>query len=132
MSDLFHEKMPYDYLVECFDVMKKADRHIYQVLTKRPEKMQGFVESYGKIPAHIWLGTSVEMALYNKRIDVLRGIDAETCFISFEPLLGSIGAADLSGISWAICGGESGPNHRPILKQWVREIRDQCVSQHVA
>lgn len=132
MSDLFHERMPYSYLVKCFDIMKRANWHIYQILTKRPERMQEFVEAYGDIPDHVWLGTSVEMSLYKKRIDVLRNIDVKIRFISFEPLLGPIGKVNLSGISWVIVGGESGPNHRPIEKDWVRELRDTCKDQKVA
>jgi protein gp37 len=132
MSDLFHERMPFNYLVGCFEVMKKANWHIYQILTKRPERMQEFVEAYGEIPEHIWLGTSCEMSLYKKRIAILQNIDVKTRFISFEPLIGPIGKVDLSGISWAIAGGESGPSHRPISPDWVREIRDQCKKQGVA
>jgi protein gp37 len=77
-------------------------------------------------------GTSVEFALYKTRIDVLRQVEARIRFVSFEPLLGRIGKVSLRGISWAIVGGESGPNHRPIQPSWVRELRDQCVSQGVA
>jgi protein gp37 len=132
MSDLFHELMPDDYLTSCFEVMQKADWHVYQILTKRPERMLRFCKKYGRIPSHIWLGTSVEMALYKPRIALLRKINVDIRFISFEPLLGPIGDVDLSGISWAIVGGESGPNHRPIKKAWVRQLRDTCVKQRVA
>ena len=123
MSDLFHEDMPYWYLKKCFDIMNIANWHRYQILTKRPERMQEFAESYGEIPDHVWMGTSVEMAFYKKRIDILRNIDAKIRFIDFEPLLGSIGKVNLRGISWAIVGGESGPGHRPIEKEWVREMQ---------
>jgi protein gp37 len=112
--------------------MEKADWHIYQILTKRPERMLRFAQYYGRIPDHVWLGTSVEMSLYKKRIDILRRINAKMKFISFEPLLGRIGKVDLTGISWAIVGGESGPKHRPISVEWIREIRDQCQRQGVA
>ena len=132
MSDLFHELMPDEYLYQCFEVMQKADWHVYQILTKRPERMLRFARRYGKIPEHIWMGTSVEMALYKPRIDLLRRVDVKIRFISFEPLLGPLGNVDLRGISWAIVGGESGPRHRPIQKQWVRELRDQCVEARVA
>ncbi|MGI0081135.1 MAG: DUF5131 family protein, partial [Nitrososphaerales archaeon] len=132
MSDLFHEFMPDDYLQRCFDVMERANWHIYQILTKRPERMLEFARTYGKIPDHIWLGTSCEMRLYTPRVDILRKIDAKVRFISFEPLIGPIGKVNLSGISWAIVGGESGPGHRPIKVEWVREIRDQCVENGVA
>jgi len=132
MSDLFHEQMPKDFLLECFDVMEQADWHIYQVLTKRPDKLLEFVEDYGNIPNHIWLGTSVELSMYKTRMETLKRVPVDVRFISFEPLLGSLGELDLSGVSWAIAGGESGPNHRPIDPDWVREIREQCVEQHVA
>ena len=132
MSDLFHEFVPDDYIHQCFEVMKEADWHSYQILTKRPERMLRFTRKYGKIPDQIWLGTSVEMGMYNYRIDILRQVKAKIRFISFEPLLNPIGEVDLSGISWAIVGGESGPRHRPIRVEWIRELRDQCLTQKVA
>lgn len=132
MSDLFHESMPETFLKDCFDVMLKADWHIYQILTKRPDRMLRFVRNYGEIPDHIWLGTSVELDIYASRIDILRQVPCRTRFVSFEPLLGSVGNVDLEGIAWAIVGGESGPNYRAIQKGWVREIRKQCKEQGVA
>ncbi len=132
MSDLFHESMPDYYLEKCFEVMEEASQHIYQILTKRPERMLRFAESYGRIPDHVWLGTSCEMALYKKRIDLLRKVDVRIRFVSFEPLLGPIGDVNLEGIAWAIVGGESGPHHRPIEREWVRELRKQCVANKVA
>ena len=132
MSDLFHESMPLDFLWNCFEVMEKADWHVYQILTKRPDRMLSFAEDYGEVPNHIWLGTSVELAMYRSRIEILKQIRARVKFISFEPLLGPIGEVDLNGISWAIVGGESGPNHRPIERTWVREIRETCKNQGVA
>ena len=132
MSDLFHELMPRDFLIECFEVMEKADWHIYQVLTKRPDKMLEFVEDYGRVPDHIWLGTSVELSMYKSRMETLKRVPVEVRFTSFEPLLGPLGELDLGGISWAIVGGESGPQHRPIDPNWVREIREQCIKQQVA
>lgn len=132
MSDLFHESMPQDFLTNCFKVMKKADWHVYQILTKRPDRMLSFAEDYGEVPQHIWLGTSVELAMYKPRIEILKQIPAKVKFISFEPLLGPIGEVDLTGISWAIVGGESGPNHRPIERAWVREIHQTCKNQEVA
>jgi protein gp37 len=132
MSDLFHESMPHDFLRSCFEVMEKADWHVYQILTKRPDRMLAFAEDYGEFPDHIWLGTSVELAMYKSRIETLKQIPVGVKFISFEPLLGPIGEVDLTGISWAIVGGESGPNHRPIEGKWVREIRETCRNQGVA
>jgi protein gp37 len=132
MSDLFHESMKDDFLEKCFEVMTKANWHVYQILTKRPEKMLSFTKRYGKIPDHIWLGTSVELALYKDRIDILRNVPAKVKFVSFEPLLGPLGELDLAGISWAIAGGESGPSFRKVEADWIREIRKQCKKQGVA
>src|SRR4029077_17216859 len=120
MSYLFHESMPPVFLTSCFKVMEKADWHVYQILTKRPDRMLSFAEDYGEVPDHIWLGTSVELAMYKSRIEILKQIAAKVKFVSFEPLLGPIGDVDLTGISWAIVGGESGPDHRPIERDWVR------------
>ncbi len=132
MSDLFHESMPNDFLGKCFKVMMKANWHVYQILTKRPERMLTYTKKYAILPAQIWLGTSVEMAMYKNRIDILRKAPAQTRFISFEPLLGPIGEVNLRGISWAIAGGESGRHHRPVDPEWIREIRDHCKDQGVA
>jgi protein gp37 len=132
MSDLFHESMKDAFLERCFDVMVKANWHIFQVLTKRPERMLDFVKQYGNIPDHIWLGTSVELDLYKSRIEVLRKAGCKTRFVSFEPLLGPVGEVNLAGISWAIVGGESGPNYREIKADWIREIQKQCEEQGVA
>jgi len=132
MSDLFHEEMSDEYLDQCFEVMERGDWHIYQILTKRPERLLRYSKRYGRFPAHIWVGTSVEMALYKLRIDLLRQVDATVRFISFEPLVGKVGKVNFRGISWAIVGGESGPNHRPVKIEWIRELRDQCTKQRVA
>ena len=132
MSDLFHEEMPDDFLDQCFEVMIEADWHMYQILTKRPARMLTFAKRFGKIPDHVWMGTSVESELYAPRIDILRKVPCKIRFVSFEPLLGSVGKVNLSGISWAIVGGESGPGHREIKPEWIREIRHQCKQQKVA
>lgn len=131
MSDLFHEFMPDDFLMKCFDTMIKADWHVYQVLTKRPERMLSFTKKIGTIPDHIWLGTSVESDIYKKRIDTLRKVPADVKFISFEPLLGPLGELDLHNISWAIVGGESGPDYRPVKIEWIKEIKKQCKEQKI-
>jgi len=112
--------------------MAKANWHVYQVLTKRPKRMLRFMERYDHVLDHVWLGTSVELEMYKSRIKILKEVPGKVRFISFEPLLGPLGKLDLSGISWAIVGGESGPNHRPIRPEWIREIRDQCLEQDVA
>lgn len=132
MSDLFHESMPDNFLLDCFDTMLKANWHVYQILTKRPDRMLSFARSWGPMPAHIWVGTSVELAMFRSRVDTLRKVPASVRFISFEPLLGPIGKVDLEAMAWAIVGGESGPGHRPISAEWVRDLRRQCHDQGVA
>jgi protein gp37 len=94
--------------------------------------MVRFAKRYGKMPENAWMGTSVELSMYKYRIDLLRQVDAQVRFVSFEPLLGPIGKVNLRGIAWAIVGGESGPGHRPIHIEWVRELRDRCTRQQVA
>lgn len=136
MSDLFHVEIPTDFVRQIFEVMLEVDRHIYQVLTKRPARALRFVEQNadlfpgGVIPAHIWLGTSVENQDVDYRIRQLRRIPAEVRFLSCEPLLGPL-TLDLRGIHWVIVGGESGPVRRPMDLDWARSIRDQCVAAGV-
>ncbi len=137
MSDLFHEQSRMEFIAKCFDVMIKADQHQYQVLTKRAKTMVEFSKLFEKyfdseIPTHIWMGVSVENADYVWRIDELRKVKCKTRFISFEPLLGSIGKVNLTGIDWAIIGGESGVGFRPVQKEWIQEIIKQCTKQKVA
>lgn len=137
MSDLFHEQSRTEFIAKCFDVMVKADWHHYQVLTKRSTAMLEFSELFEKyfgcmIPPHIWMGVSVENEDYVWRIDELRKAKCHTRFVSFEPLLGSVGKIDLAGIDWAIIGGESGFGFRPVQKKWIKEIITQCRKQKVA
>lgn len=131
MSDLFHEMADPAFIARCFDVMIKADWHVYQVLTKRPRSMAEFSRRFKKyfgytIPPHIWLGTSVESGGYAYRMDELRRVDCMTRFVSFEPLLGPVEGQDLSGMDWAIIGGESGKGFRPVKKEWVVDLISQC------
>lgn len=135
MSDLFHKEIPTPYISEVFSTMESADWHVYQVLTKRSSLMRTFVNARykgGQAPEHIWLGVSVEDRKTLVRLKHLRGVNAATRFVSFEPLLESLGKIELSGIHWAIVGGESGPHARPMNLDWVRELRDQCHAQGVA
>lgn len=135
MSDLFHKNIDRRYIDEIFLVMEEVDRHIYQVLTKRSSLMLQYIRSrYGEVavPRHIWLGVSVEDTARKKRIAHLRQINSHFRFISFEPLLESVGTVDLSGIAWVIAGGESGPNARSMQESWAIELRDQCVEAGVA
>ena len=135
MSDLFHKKVDHEHINKVFDAMEAADWHIYQVLTKRSSLMRNYIRrryGYASVPIHIWLGVSVEDMAHKVRIEHLRQINSEARFISFEPLLGPIGAVDLSGIAWAIVGGESGPRARPMVPSWASELRDRCEATGVA
>ncbi len=136
MSDLFHEKAAMEFIGSCFDTMMRARWHTYQVLTKRPKKMAEFstlfYKYYGQeIPSHIWMGTSVENEDNVWRIKEIRKVKCDIRFISFEPLIGSVGKVDLDGIDWAIIGGESGYRFRPVQKDWILEIIRQCKQQKV-
>lgn len=129
MSDLFHKDIPREYIDRVFDAMEAADWHVYQVLTKRSSLMRNYLRQRydsGPVPSHIWLGVSVENAAYKGRIQHLVQINSEARFISFEPLLGSIGEVDLAGIAWAIVGGESGPGARAMEAAWATELRQAC------
>jgi protein gp37 len=131
MSDLFHVDVPEDYVRRLFDVMLEADWHTYQILTKRPSRAARFWRrngspfSGGAMPAHIWIGTSVENQDAAFRVEHLRAVPAEVRFLSCEPLIGPL-TLDLTGIHWVIVGGESGPVRRPMEPEWALSIRDQC------
>jgi protein gp37 len=125
MSDLFHEAVPAPFVRDVWSVMEKTSWHTYQILTKRPDRMAQLTDGLPVLP-NVWLGTSVENADYLARIDELRKVNAAVRFISFEPLLGSVEAADLTGVHWAIVGGESGPRARPMSEEWVDEIEAAC------
>jgi protein gp37 len=131
MSDLFHEGIPFEYIRQVFDVMNKANWHEYQVLTKRAERLQD-LNGVIKWAPNIWMGVSVENSDYVWRIDHLRRTNAYVKFLSVEPLLGPIRDLKLHGIDWVIVGGESGPDARPMKKEWVIDIRDQCLRSDVA
>lgn len=130
MSDLFHEDVPLAFIRRVFAVMAQADWHVFQVLTKRNERLAELAECL-PWPDNVWIGASVENGDYVHRIEALRHVPAATRFISFEPLLGDVGDVDLRGIHWAIVGGESGPGARPMEPEWALAIRDQCVEQRV-
>jgi protein gp37 len=179
MGDLFHEIVLFSYIKSVFDVMQKAKGHIYQVLTKRPERMLKFINWYNKknnwqVPENIWLGVTAEnQEMADKRIPILLQIPAAVRFVSCEPLLGPVdlsewlepegwycencqrelepkevtftethdirqgGCGDYVGsppsqIDWVICGGETGPDARPIHPDWVRSLRDQCQAAGVS
>jgi len=131
MSDLFHEGVPLQFIKRVFQTMADTPHHTYQVLTKRAERLQK-VAKHLPWPRNVWMGVSVESSDYLWRIDDLRKTPALVKFLSLEPLLGPLDGMKLDGIHWAIAGGESGPNCRPIDPKWVRSIRDQCVDAGVA
>jgi protein gp37 len=148
MSDLFHERVPLSFVDEVFRVMTRAEQHIFQVLTKRPDRALEWQDSCPDfvIPHHAWVGVSVESAAYLWRVDRLRLLRAAVRFISAEPLLGPLTGLDLKDISWLITGGESGGTRgralvartelgwcpKPEALAWVREIRDVCQTAGVA
>jgi protein gp37 len=125
MSDLFHEKVPSAFIRRVWDVMRQTPQHTYQILTKRPDRMAKEVNTLACLP-NVWVGTSVEGPLVIHRIDELRSVSATVRFVSFEPLIESVEGVDLSGIHWAIVGGESGPSARLMFEVWVDEIESAC------
>jgi protein gp37 len=130
MSDLWHARVPDDYIQRVFKVMFETPQHTYQLLTKRPRRVVRMADTLSW-PDNVWMGVSVESQTEAWRVDDLRRIPAAVRFISAEPLIGPVDL-DLSGIDWLIAGGESGPNCRPLDASWVRELRDQCQQASVA
>jgi protein gp37 len=161
MSDLFHPDVPAAFIEGVWGVMAAAHQHQFQVLTKRPQRMRtwlgwehgnGWINRQGTVQnridfmyargeietrvlswpvLNVWLGTSIESDRYTFRANHLRETPAAIRFLSLEPLIGPLPSLDLDGIGWVIVGGESGPNHRPIEADWVRDIRDRCVAAGV-
>jgi protein gp37 len=135
MSDLFHKEVPRPFIDQVFDTMEKANWHTFQVLTKRSSLLARYLNQRypaSLAPSHIWLGVSVEDAKNAVRIKHLKAARASVKFVSFEPLISAVGPVDLSGIDWAIVGGESGPRARQMEEAWALELRDQCRTQKVA
>jgi len=136
MSDLFHKDVPDDYIVAVVSVMQRTIWHTYQVLTKRSERMRDMLQTQLRFAAdepHIWWGVSVENRKHGlPRIDHLRSAPAGLRFLSIEPLLADLGRVDLQGISWVIVGGESGAGARPMKREWVLSLRDQCLQSGIA
>lgn len=143
MSDLFHHDVPDDFARECFRVMLAIDRHVYQVLTKRPARAVRFVRRHTDLfprglPGHVWIGTSVEDQSVDYRIRHLLAVPATVRFLSCEPLIGPLDLSaymnevvDHDGLHWVIAGGESGIGARPMDPQWARGLRDQCQKARV-
>ncbi len=130
MSDLFHKDVPDDFILRVFRVMGSAAQHQFQVLTKRAERLLALDQQLPWLP-NIWMGVSVESSAYVSRITQLRHTGARIKFLSLEPLLGPLADLDLRGIDWVIVGGESGPRARPMAKNWVLDIREQCLVAEV-
>jgi protein gp37 len=130
MSDLFHEKVPLAFIQQVFRTMGRASWHTFQILTKRSERLAEVASELSWAP-NVWMGVSIETAKYLWRADHLRVVPSAVRFLSLEPLLGPLGAMELSGIHWVIVGGESGPGARPMNADWVRDIRNQCVREGV-
>ena len=137
MSDLFHPKVPDDFIDKVFETMTKASHHQFQVLTKRPERMSKYLKSHekklgsiAKKYPHIWLGASVETERYMKRAHIVATLPSSVRFLSCEPLLGPLDLKEVlgkrKGVNWIIVGGESGPHSRPMKEEWVVKIRNQC------
>lgn len=127
MSDLFQDAIPVDFIRRVWETMSDSHWHIFQILTKRPDNMARILSSSEfPILENVWLGTSVESGEYTSRIAQLKQAPAAVRFVSFEPLLNSVGNVDLEGVDWAIVGGESGPGARPMDIAWVDEIKDAC------
>lgn len=137
MSDLFHVDVPEDFARRIFEAMLAVDRHVYQVLTKRPNRALRFFQRNrdlfpsGEIPKHIWMGTSVEDQRVVYRVRQLRELPSAVRFLSCEPLLGPLDL-DLDGIRWVIVGGESGIGYRRMQEEWALGIREQCAAADVA
>jgi len=122
--------VPNDFIFEVFDVMNQANWHVFQVLTKRSERLKSMGSELAWAD-NIWAGVTVETSDYLSRIDDLRACGSGTKFLSLEPLLGPLPDLDLEGIDWVIVGGESGPGARPMNEDWVVDIRDQCMAQSI-
>ncbi len=131
MSDIFHESIPDEIILKIFETMNECPQHQFQVLTKRPERLEDLNKKIVWTD-NIWMGVTVENANYLNRIDVLRNTDARIKFVSAEPLLGDITPLNLTDIDWIIVGGESGPGARPMEKEWVLNIKNSAKAQHTA
>lgn len=132
MSDLFHPKVPTTFIAQVIETMRRAERHTFFTLTKRPARMSHVLNRLQATPLpNAWWGTTIENDHYCRRADRLRDTPAAVRFLSLQPLLGPLPDLDLTGIGWVYVGGESGTDHRPMRTSWVRDIRDRCVDANV-
>jgi len=131
MSDLFHEEVPIKFIKKVFKVMRENPQHVFQVLTKRTERLQE-ISSKLKWSHNIWMGVSVEDEKVTDRIDHLRSTNARVKFLSLEPLIGPLHNLNLKGIDWVIVGGESGHSPREMKVDWVIDLQEQCERNDVA
>jgi protein gp37 len=131
MSDLFHDDIPLDFIKKVFKVMNENPQHVFQVLTKRAERLYD-VHKELKWTHNIWMGVSVEDERVVKRISFLKKTNAKVNFLSCEPLIGHLSNMNFKKIDWVIVGGESGHNPRPMKEEWVLEIQEQCEKQDIA
>lgn len=125
MSDLFHQKVPVRFLRQVFSTMNKCQQHTFQILTKRSGRLRQLADKV-QWTKNIWMGVSVENESVYHRIEDLRQVPAKVRFLSCEPLIGPMEGLPLESIDWVIVGGESGPGARPMEKEWVLSIRDEC------
>jgi protein gp37 len=134
MSDLFHKEVPAYFVDKVFNTIEKAHWHTFQVLTKRSSRLRDYVNARyasNTPPCNLWLGASVEDGTQSSRVRHMRDTKGSVRFLSIEPLIGPMGCIDLTNIDWVIVGGESGPSARSLNPDWVRSIRDQCITEKV-
>ena len=131
MSDLFHEDIPFGFIEKVFNVMNECKQHTFQILTKRSDNMLRLSKKL-KLTDNIWLGVTVENNSSIYRINDLLQTKAKIKFVSFEPLLTPLPELNTCGIDWAIVGGESGVNARPMQKEWVLDIKSKCIQSNTA
>ncbi|MFI5387253.1 MAG: DUF5131 family protein [Fimbriimonadales bacterium] len=131
MSDLFHEKVPIEFIQQVFETMAACPQHTFQILTKRSRRLKEVADQL-VWPENVWMGVSVEDSRVLARVDDLRSVPAHVRFLSCEPLIGSLTGMSLEGIDWVIVGGESGPKSRPMALEWVEEIHAMCDEAEVA
>ena len=130
MSDLFHENVSFEVIGKIFDIMEKANWHIFQILTKRSHRLLEFSKTR-KIPSNVWIGVTVEHESVNTRLEHIKQIETKVKFLSCEPLVGSLKNLDFTGMDWIVVGGESGPKSRSLKEEWVLEIRNQCEGKKI-